>query len=365
MEKINLLSLLRNDIDNLEEYMPGETAIELVSRYRVTMEKLVKLNANENPYGPSPLAKKAARNAFFQYYPSSEYKELRRLLAKYNKVDAKQIVVGSGSDEIIDLLLRLTLDKGEKVIIAPPTFGMYEAFTKLNGGLVISIPRNRDYSLNVKEIFRRINKEVKIIFLCNPNNPTGILAPLVEIEMLLQSKKLVVVDEAYFEFSKQTALPLLKKYNNLIILRTLSKWAGLAGLRIGYAIMNGLLALKIKKLMPPFTVNVAAERAAIATLEDLSFAQKTIAKIISERERMYEELSLMPSIHTYQSYGNYVFLKVNNKVAYQKMKNAFEENKIALRYYDAPLTPKGVRITIGKPKQNNKVIKIIKGVMNT
>lgn len=362
MKQINILSLLKKDINNLMEYKPGESSIELSERFGVPVEKLIKLNANENPYGPSPLAKKALREVFPQYYPSSDYKGLRKKIAKYNSAKSSQIVVGSGSDEIIDLLLRTILNKKDKVIIAPPTFGMYEVFTKLNGGEIIKVKRNQDYSLNVKKIKEKV-KLAKIIFVCNPNNPTGVLTPLEEIEQLLQTQKIIIVDEAYFEFAKQTSLPLLRKYKNLIVIRTLSKWAGLAGLRIGYAVMDEVLSAKLRTIMPPFTVNVSAEKAAIATFQDLSFAKSAIEKIIKERERMYKIFSTMRKIQVYKSGGNYLFIKLENSNKYKKLREKFEKEKIALRYYNTNLTPLSIRITIGKTSQNNQILKTIKEVM--
>lgn len=359
MKQVNLKALLRKDISEINEYIPGESAVDLSNRYGVSLDKLIKLNANENPYGTSHLIKQVIVKTLFNYYPSSDYTKLREALAKYNNIDAKQIIVGNGSDELIDLLLRLVLEKGDKVINCPPTFGMYEILVNLNRGRLVSVPRNKDYSLNIKAIVKQIKKDVKIIFLCNPNNPTGNITSTADIEELLQSGKLLVIDEAYYEFAKITQLNLLSKYPNLIILRTLSKWAGLAGLRIGYAMMDEFLISQLMKIKLPYTINVAGESAAIAALQKLNFSQSLIKKIIDERQRVYRELSTIPALQVYPSYGNFLFVKIK-KSNYNKLKETFEKNKIAIRYYDSPLTPNTLRITIGKPEQNNKMIALLK-----
>lgn len=354
MKKNNLTQYIRSDLENTQSYSPGESAWDLAKRFNVSVENLIKLNANENPYGPSPRARKAIKEMMnLNYYPNGIYKKLRQSLSEYTDTKPENIIVGSGSDEIIDLLLKLILSEGDSIITTPPSFSMYEIYAKLYKGNVISVPRKSDFSINVYAIKKVFTKKVKAIFICNPNNPTGTITTLKEIEELLQFETLIIVDEAYFEFSNKTAIKLLKKYPNLIILRTFSKWAGLAGLRIGYGIMNPFFAEKLMGIKSPFNVNLLASVAAIATLEDLSFAKKSIQKIIKEKERMCKELSEMSFLKIYPSFGNFLFLQLKNK-QYKKLKNVFEKNKIALRFFET-----GVRITIGTPKQNNTVLKTL------
>ncbi|HZE87799.1 MAG TPA: histidinol-phosphatase, partial [Methylomirabilota bacterium] len=177
-----------------------------------------------------------------------------------------------------------------------------------------------------------------------------------DIINILKTGKLVVVDEAYAEFSNVTVIPLLKKYDNLIVVRTFSKWAGLAGLRIGYAITSPTFVDQLLKIKPPFNINNAAEAAAIATLQDLSYTTKTIKKIITDRERLYKILQTFSFIKVYPGFGNFLFLQTD-KENFVSLKKLFEKNKIALRYYSAL---NGIRITIGKPLQNNKIIIVIR-----
>ena len=297
MKQFNINQYIRPDVAKMAPYMPGASAWDLAKKYGQDISEVVKLNTNENPYGPSPLAKKAVMKALFHYYPPSDYKNLRCALAEYVNMREENIIVGAGSDEVIDLLLRITLQEGEIIITCPPTFGMYETYTRLNRGIIREVQRNNDFSLNLKKILLQTSYDkVKIIFLCSPNSPTGNLIPQEEMIQILKTGKLVVVDEAYYEFGGLTATSLLKKYPNLIILRTLSKWAGLAGLRLGYGIMSPILVEQIMKIKPPYSISNTTEQAALATLNDLSFNKASIKKIIKERERMYKTLIKIPTL---------------------------------------------------------------------
>lgn len=340
----------------MEPYVPGTSAQNLAKKYGQDIKQLIKLNANENPYGVSPFVKKALKDLFYNYYPTPDYPILRLALSKYTNTKEENIIVGSGSDELIYLLLRAVLLEKDKVIICPPTFGIYEIATKLSRGIIVNVPTNKNFTINLPDILKRCSdQKVKIVFLCNPNNPTGNITAQEEVIEILKTGKLIIVDEAYYEFSKMTLSPLLPLYENLIILRTLSKWAGLAGLRIGYGIMSPKIVNELMKIKSPFNVNIAAEAAALATLRDLSYTKQSIQKIIAERKRVYKRLKLIQKIQVYKSYGNFIFVQTQ-KEDYKPLQETFEKNKIALRYY--PALNSGIRITIGKPRQNNKVLAV-------
>lgn len=352
------------EINNIKirRYIPGTSAWDLSKKYGQDVKKLIKLNSNENPYGASPLVKKALKNLFCNYYPNSDYPILCQAISKYANTKQDNIIVSSGSDELIYLLLRAILQEGEKIIICPPTFGIYEIAAKLNKGIIVSIPTNKNFRLNLPDILKSCSdKKVKAIFLCSPNNPTGNLVPREEAVKILKTGTLVIIDEAYYEFGNVTLSPLLRTYENLIILRSLSKWAGLAGLRIGYGIMSPKLTKNLLDLKSPFNVNIAAEAAALATFKDISFAKQSIQKIIAERTRVYKRLKLMQKLEVHESYGNFIFVQTR-KEDYEPLRETFEKNKIALRYY--PELNNGIRITIGKQRQNNKVLAIFEELKN-
>lgn len=345
MKKINLTNFIRKDIAGMVAYAPV--------KYIQQPSEIAKLDAGENQFGYSPRVADVLKNSqFFNFYPDPEYKELRKAIAKYVGTSINNIMVGSGSDELLDLLFRLILEQGDKIINCPPTFGMYSVLTDLNKGIVISVPRNSDFSLNIKGIKNNIDEKVKAIIVCTPNNPTGTVSSKNEIISLLKTGKLVIVDEACVEFYGESAIPLLTKYENLIVLRTFSKWAGLAGLRLGYGVMSAYFIKQLFKIKPPYNVNVAACYAGIAALSDLNYSKKIIQTIVKERKRVAEELGKLSYLLVYPSESNSLFIRVNGNIL--KLKNYLECNKISVRYYDSE-----IRLSIGKPEQNNKVIRAL------
>ncbi|OIP85272.1 histidinol-phosphate transaminase [Candidatus Roizmanbacteria bacterium CG2_30_33_16] len=359
MKSINLTKFIRSDLIQYEEYKAVPSAYDISEQNKVEIEKINKLDANENIFGPSKsLNSVLLKFKGFQFYPDPEYKRLRRVIGKYVGIPENNIVVGSGGDELIDLLLRLILEPKDQVINSPPTFGSYSTSTFLNRGVIINIPRIKDFAIDIKKILNNINDKTKLIIICNPNNPTGNLTNLNHIIKILDTQKLVLIDEAYFEFSNITVLPLMKKNSNLIILRSFSKWAGIAGLRLGYLIASPFLINQVMKIKPPYNVNVAAELAGLVSLEDIKSRKEIINQIIMERERIYKAIKNNNKFIIYPSFGNYLFIQTNETLFF-KLRTNFRQNKIAVRYYDFSSTGKAFRITIGTSAQNNKVIKIL------
>lgn len=356
MAKVNLSQFIRSDIAQMEKYIPVPSLWDICEKYNQSEKDILKLDQGENPFGYSQKVLKAlSKPNLFNYYPDPEYKKLRKALAFYTGLKMENIMVGAGADELLDLLLRLILNEGDEIINCPPTFGMYPVLIKLNKGIIVSVSRNNDFSLNIPSIVKKINKKTKAVFVCSPNNPTGNTANKNEVISLLKTGKLIIVDEAYFEFCNKTVAPLVSQYKNLVVLRTFSKWAGLAGLRLGYAIMDLFLVGELLKIKLPFNVNLAAEVAGIAAIDDLAVAQKNVAKIRKERKRMYEELNKILHITVYPSEANFLFMKVKNN--FSKLKNYLENRKIIVRWYNSDLTGDAIRLSIGRPEQNKKVIK--------
>lgn len=347
MKQVNLEKFIRDDISQMNSYLTVPSLWDLE-------EGMLKLNAGENPYGFSYKVSKALGDfKYYNYYPDPEYKSLRKDIAKYAGVKMEEVMVGTGSDEILDLFLRLLLNEGDKVINCPPTFGIYPVLIELNKGFVLSVPRKSDFSLDIKTIKSKIDSRTKLIIICNPNNPTGTVSKEKEIVELLETGKLVLVDEAYFEFYGKTVTTLIKKYPNLIITRTFSKWAGIAGLRLGYSISSIFFVNQLLKIKLPYNVSLAAEIAAKAALEDLGKTKYILEETIKERERVYKELKKIPYLTIYPSQANLLYLKVNEN--FEQLKSYLVENKIIVR-----LSENAIRLTIGTKEQNNMVIKIFK-----
>lgn len=362
MKTVDLTQFIRRDLVRYEEYKAVPSAYDISVENKTSIETIDKLDANENLFGPSKnLYKELSTYKGYQFYPDLEYKRLRRAVGKYVGISGDYIAVGSGGDELIDFLLRLILEPNDLVINCPPTFGSYTTSTFLNRGILIDIPRTKDFSIDTSAILKAINNKTKLIILCNPNNPTGNATNTKDIKKILDSQKLVLVDEAYFEFSGKTVSSLVKEYPNLIIIRSFSKWAGIAGLRLGYLIASPYLIKQLMKIKPPYNVNIVAELAGLIALKDIEYRQKITKKIIEERERLYKNIKKNSKMKIYPSYGNFLFIQAND-ILFPGLKLMFQKNKIAIRYYDSALTGKAFRITIGSPAQNNKVLEILNGI---
>ena len=357
LEKVE--RLIRSDIRALEAYTPIEPTDILSQRLEIPAEKVIKLDGNENLYGCSPKVQEALAKHDYHLYPDPEQRELRRALGKYTGIDSTHIVVGSGSDELIDLILRLFIAPGDKVINCPPTFGMYPFSTNICGGKTITIPRKRDFSVDVEAIKKAIDKRTKVIFIASPNNPSGNIIAEADILELLKTDVVVVIDEAYYEFSKITVAPLVPSYPNLIVLRTFSKWAGLAGLRVGYGIFSVNLARHLMKIKQPYNVSVAAQIAALESLNDLTYLQNTVKVIISERQRLLTMLGELDWLKLYPSQANFVLcsvLKGNAKTIHRGLQG----RGIFVRYFDIPELQDYLRISVGKPEHTEVLFAALK-----
>jgi histidinol-phosphate aminotransferase len=366
-------------IQTLPPYQPIEPFEVLSARLGRSPGEIIKLDANENPYGPSPAARRALAELEYPHiYPDPESRLLRAALSRFTGLPAASLMAGAGSDELLDLLLRVCLEPGDAVLSCPPTFGMYAFDTHLHAGRLIEIPRLADFSLDLPAARRAIETErPKILFLASPNNPDGSLIPADTLNALLDLPVLVVLDEAYIEFSGQgrlgaggTRLGEVPHRENLVVLRTFSKWAGLAGLRVGYgAFPEGLLPL-LWKAKQPYNVNVAASRAAIASLGDLEYLEAQVAALVAERERMSLELSRLAGIRPYPSRANFLLCRIargwedgsasgRGSASGQALKSRLIQRGILIRYFDKPGLQDCIRISAGKPEQTDILLEAL------
>ncbi len=357
--------LVRQAIVALEPYTPILPLEVLAERLGLPIEQLVKLDANENPYGPAPAALAAlTTEAHYHIYPDPGHTRLRGALADYTGQPAETILCGAGADELIDMLLRLILEPGDSVIDCPPTFGMYRFDTEVCGGKVVSVPRRADFSLDIPAIEVAVaDSAARLLFLTSPNNPTGNLLPPDQLERLLRLPLLVVVDEAYLEFAGigQGYAPWVARHENLAILRTFSKWAGLAGLRVGYGIFPAWLAEQLWKIKQPYNVSVAAQVAAVASLEERALLLERVAKIVAERERLMPLLAALPYLRPRPSSANFILCQVVGRDA-RELKLALERQGVLVRYYNSQLLRQEIRISIGTPAQSEALLAALWGL---
>lgn len=352
-------------IQNLPPYTPIEPFEVLFERVGRKPEDIIKLDANENPYGMSPRAREALANlAYGHIYPDPESRALRAALARFTGAPAENLLAGAGADELIDLIMRVTLNPGDAILNCPPTFGMYAFDADLNNARVVNIPRKSDFSLDVDGIFTTAEEySPKLIFLTSPNNPDGSLIPLPVLQKLLTLPALIVLDEAYIEFSGQkSAITDVPNHDNLIVLRTFSKLAGLAGLRVGYGGFPTWLMPTLWKAKQPYNVNVAASAAAIAALDDPDYLDWTVKTLVAERNRLAEELSNLPWLTVYPSNSNFILCRVKGKDAAQLKEDLAQKHGIFIRYFNKPGLTDCIRISMGKPEQTDTLLSALKGM---
>lgn len=273
-------------------------------------------------------------------------------------------MASAGADELIDLIMRLFLEPNDAIVNCPPTFGMYGFDAEVNGAHVITVSRNADFSLDLDAIQDVVRAHhPKLLFLASPNNPDGGLLPAEALERLLALPLVVVLDEAYVEFAPPGSSRLrdVAMRENLIVLRTFSKWAGLAGLRIGYGVFPEAFVPMLMRAKQPYNVSVAAEQAAVVTMQNFSKADENIAQIIEHRDQLYEALEQIAWLMPYPSQANFILCRVEGVSAFD-VKQRLRKQGILIRYFDKPGLSDHVRISIGTQEQTEKLITALKGI---
>jgi len=389
-------AFIRSHIREMESYTPILPFEVLSEQLGIPAEQIIKLDANENPYGVLPEVAEALANISYPHiYPDPASRALRQEIAKVYGVPFERILTGAGADELIDLVMRLVLDPGDCILNCPPTFGMYAFDAAAHNARIISVPRKANFELDFEGITAAVEQyQPKVLFLANPNNPDGGLAPRGLIDQLLELPVLVVVDEAYVDFagegvsllssfspppplsqgeglgvrarsspagtkSRKSAPSYLAMRNNLIVLRTFSKWAGLAGLRVGFGGFPDWMRPHLWKIKQPYNVSVAASTAAIAALQNVDQLKEQRQWIITERERLFKALQEIPWLKPYPSQANFVLCKVIDRDAARLTANLARQG-ILVRYFNKPGLQDHIRISVGRPEQTQILIRALK-----
>lgn len=356
-DKMGMEKLIRKELLSFGGYSAAASPETLEGKIGIAARDIIKLDANENPYGCAPRVNKAlARYKQYNIYPDDGQEKLRKMLAGYAGVGPEHIVAGNGSNQLIDLLIRLLVDKGDEVVNCTPTFGIYSFSTKLCDGKLVEIPRDAEFNIDIGAVKKAITQKTKIIFVTNPNNPTGNLTPKKDIVKLLDTGVPVVVDEAYYEFSRQTVVTLIGKYENLIVLRTFSKWAGLAGLRVGYGLFPPPITDFILRIKIPYNVNVAALVAVEESLKDVDYLMASVQRLIDERKRLFNRLQKIDWLEVYPSQANFILCRVR-KMDAKELYKQLQSRGVLVRYFDQPRIKDCVRFSVGKPEHTDALIK--------
>ena len=350
---------LRDDIDDLAHYAPVQPLEVLAEEIGVPVDQLVKLDANENLYGAPEAVREAAAAAPLHIYPDPDQTALRADIAAYLGVGPEQVVAGSGSDDLLDLVLRLTLPAATAT--ATPTFGMYSFLSGIAGIRHIEVPRMAGYGLDFAGLRNAVEDGAGVVFIASPNNPTGNAAGLEEVEALCALDALVVVDEAYAEFAGTSAIPLLDRHPNLVVMRTFSKWAGLAGLRVGYAVAHADLVEPMLGIKQPYNVNAAADAAARAALAHRDELLVNVRAIVAERDRLAREVGALGWLAPHPSDANFVLFDV--KVGDSgEVAAALRDRGVLVRHYDRPDLAGKLRISAGRPQDTDRLLDALKEV---
>lgn len=350
---------IRPSLRNLDPYTPIVPYEVLAQRLGRDPSQIVKLDANENPYGPSPNVVDAlAEAAFLHIYPDPESTMLRDALQDYTSVPRDYIMAGAGADELIDLLFRLfiTPGSGQSIVNCPPTFGMYKFDADVNGAETINVPRSKDtFEVDVDAVEKLFEGESashpRMVFVASPNNPDGSTLSDAALRRLLALPTLVVLDEAYFEFADDNRITWVPEYDNLIVLRTFSKWAALAGMRIGYGAFPLRVIKHLWKIKQPYNVSVASQIAAKASIEGKADLLGKVNRLLVQRAEFYEKVANYSWLSPFPSQSNYVLCRVGEGRTAKDIVNGLIDRGILVRYYSSPGLSDCIRVSMGTEDQ--------------
>ena len=350
----------------IEAYKPGKSKIDKI-------KNAIKLSANESALGVSPKVKRVLnnKNLILSKYPDSKAKILRREISKKFKCDFNKIICGAGSDEIIQMICQLYLKPLDEVIVPQYSFLMYRIYAKIVGAKVL-FSKEKDFKVSVPEILKKVTKKTKIVFIANPNNPTGTYltkVELIELRKKLKKDILLVLDDAYFEYMKnkdyKSSLDLFKNKDNVITIRTFSKVYGLASLRVGWGHAPKKIIDEMNKIKPPFNVNQFAQVAATEALKDQNFINRSVIHNIKSAKKIKNFLEKF-DIYSNKVTANFFLLNFDKcKFSANHVFKKLQSKKIILRSTNDGYNIKDkLRLTIGSNKENEKFIKAIKSIFN-
>ena len=347
MSEIEIIQLVRPMVRDITPYRSARDEFEDFEAQKVF------LDANENPY-----------TSVANRYPDPMQRQLKRVLAKVKGIMDDQILLGNGSDEVLDLIFRTFCEPSQdEVILLPPTYGMYAVLAQLNKVKTVDVPLNKEFELDLEAIISKVNENTKVIFVCSPNNPSGNAIPMSQIQQLLdQFSGLVVVDEAYIDFSsKGSALSILDDYPRLMICQTFSKAYGLAGIRLGIGMANPVIIKYFNKIKSPYNINTLTQKIALAALSDSSDIQFQVKALISERQQMEKRLSSFDFVKKiYPSDANFLLIEVDDaSLRYDQ----FLTQGLVVRNRSSLLGCNNtLRITVGTPEENISLINACKTI---
>jgi histidinol-phosphate aminotransferase len=356
---------VKDELMKVEPYSPGKPIDEV--KREMGLKQVVKLASNENPFGPSPLAYEALKSSIAEVnrYPDGGCYYLRKKLSSKLGVNEDELIFGNGSDELIVLSIKALTEKGDEVVIAKPTFLIYNIASTVSGLKIVTVPL-KDFKYDLNQMAAKITRKTKIVFIANPDNPTGTYVDVSEVESFLETVPedvVVFFDEAYFEYAQGGDYPDTLSYQgreNIITSRSFSKIYGLAGLRIGYAVSSKLIIDLMNRVREPFNVNSLAQSAALAALDDNEFVKKVKERTEKGKRMLYSELEKI-GIEYIPSLTNFILVKIGkkSKVIYDRLLR----EGVIVRQMSAWGLDDYIRVTIGKEDENLLFISALRKVL--
>jgi len=362
--------LISKNLKGYVKYTSGPTVSDLKERLNLNDQTLIKLDANENVFIESEWIREriyeAVQSCDVTRYPDILYSDAHEALGKYLGINPEQILLGNGSDDVLDVIVHAFLDNTSELISAEPTFLMYEFFTKILGAKYVTTLVDENFDVNTDEILAKINNKTKIILLSSPNNPTGNQFSTEKLKTIVESTdRIVVIDEAYVDFADYNLLDWITQYDNLIITRTFSKSWGLAGLRVGYAVSNPEIIQFLKNVQKPYTLNIIGEAIIPIIINSIKYIDETIEAIKKERSWLEVAYQTIENLKVYPSVTNFFLLRILKKnFTISSLIEQLNANGILIRDQSTkPLLQNCVRITIGTHTMNESVIDALKKIL--
>jgi histidinol-phosphate aminotransferase len=353
-----------SEIEALESYAPEKTIENVAKQYGLSPADIVKLNFNENLYVPRErlvaLLKEVADECDLRLYPQEEEEKLREAIGEYLRLPHVCVAVGNSSDEVMDRINRLFLEKGDRAVTFAPTFSVFRYCVKYQGADYVAVPLREGFALDVAAMRATFTPETKLLYLCSPNNPTGNQFEQDAVEALIEEfPGIVMVDEAYGEYADYSVVPLIDKYENLVVLRTFSKAFGLAGLRLGYAVANPLLANAVNKIPAPYAINVVSLTMGRKLLENVGVVREAVAALKTERGKLINELNAIRGVEAFDSRTNFVLF--NTTKPYEDVYvNMLKRGLILKKLGKLLMYENCLRTTVGLPEMNAKLLKALR-----
>jgi len=330
-------------------------------------EKIVKMNLNENFAVPNETIEKllldACRSIDVRAYPPPRGSLAIKAISSFLGFSESEVSVANGADEIMDLLMKVFVRKGSKVMVVEPSFPMYTFFAQLYGGSPVPVMLRPDFRLDVDAVLKKADKDTRLLFVCSPNNPTGNQFREADIKRLLQEfKGVVVVDEAYADFAPYSVINWVRDYDNLVVLRSFSKAFGLAGLRLGYLVSNASIVEYVQRVVGPFNVNSVTQQTIALALEKWSYFEKQINWVVNEREWLMNNLRQIDGVTPYPSDANFILFKVTkanlaSAIVTERMEN---RNVLVKDRGHLPLLENCIRVTVGTRNMNETFLSALK-----